>query len=63
MPAALEAACCLRRSFFSLLLSGRYLDSSLKSSVAWFLSRVRLNWLMLGGTFRRWYRIWWGWNE
>lgn len=23
----------------------------------WFLSRALENWLMLGGTFRRWYRI------
>lgn len=98
----LAAASCFSRSFFSTLDSGRYLASSLKSSVAccfddssasdhrqgggratrggkhagradatllrchtydlsrartWFLSRALENWLIDGGTFRRWYRI------
>jgi hypothetical protein len=48
---------CSRRFFLASLSSGLYLAISLKSSVAWFLSRALENWLMEGGTFRRWCRI------
>mmetsp|Transcript_16433 Transcript_16433/g.57418 ORF Transcript_16433/g.57418 Transcript_16433/m.57418 type:complete len:202 (+) Transcript_16433:164-769(+) len=47
------SAAATRRARFSARVSGEYLASRRKSSAAWFFSSARLNWLMLGGTFRR----------
>ena len=54
---AAASAMSLMRAFLSAADSGRYLLSSLKSSVAWFLSSVLVNWLIDGGTLSRSYRI------
>lgn len=52
---SLLSCCCsanfLRRATFSCFVSGRYLINKLNNSVAWFLFKVFLNWLTLGGTF------------
>mmetsp|Transcript_19878 Transcript_19878/g.46555 ORF Transcript_19878/g.46555 Transcript_19878/m.46555 type:complete len:206 (+) Transcript_19878:232-849(+) len=54
-PAVAPAsAAATKRAFFSARVSGEYLLSRRNSSAAWFFSSVRLNWLIAGGTFRRW---------
>ena len=50
-PAAVILATSSIRDAFASLVSGWYFTSSLKSSAAWFLSNVELNWLSAGGTF------------
>src|SRR6478609_8774983 len=53
-----------RRSFFSVLVSGRYLLRSLKAWGAVFLSRTCWNWEIAGGTLRRRLRIFfWRWRR
>ena len=44
-------------AFFSSSSSGRYFRRILKRLVARFLSSVLVNWLMAGGTLRRFWRI------
>ena len=53
LPAASASACAVRRSFFCASSSGRYFMSILNRFVARFLSSVLLNWLIAGGTLRR----------
>merc|ERR1712211_4392 len=53
LPSVRALATATRRFFFSALVSGACLSNNLKSWVAVFLSRVRLNWLTEGGTFNR----------
>merc|ERR1712185_428109 len=52
-PAATAAASALRRSFFSVRVSGLRLFRRRKSCDAWRLSKVLENWLMAGGTLMR----------
>mmetsp|Transcript_47880 Transcript_47880/g.133335 ORF Transcript_47880/g.133335 Transcript_47880/m.133335 type:complete len:205 (-) Transcript_47880:186-800(-) len=54
LPAAVASAASLRRLRFCALVSGWYFSSSLNRFLLWFLSSAFLNWLMEGGTFRRW---------
>ena len=54
---AADAAAAVKRAFFSCFDSGRYLFNSLNNYVAVFLSRVCENWVMAGGTSRRWCRM------
>ena len=50
-PAAVILATSSMRDALASLVSGWYFTSSLKSSAAWFLSKVVLNWWSAGGTF------------
>merc|ERR1719476_369738 len=48
--------CCavsISRFFFASRVSGLYFLSNFKRVVAWFLSIVMLNWLIVGGIFNR----------
>mmetsp|Transcript_27886 Transcript_27886/g.37246 ORF Transcript_27886/g.37246 Transcript_27886/m.37246 type:complete len:207 (+) Transcript_27886:354-974(+) len=56
-PLAAAAAACSRRSALASLVSGRYLTRTFRSSAAWFLSTVRSNMWIAGGTFSLWSRI------
>mmetsp|Transcript_23204 Transcript_23204/g.51539 ORF Transcript_23204/g.51539 Transcript_23204/m.51539 type:complete len:203 (-) Transcript_23204:220-828(-) len=61
-PAAAAAASVSSLPVLAALVSGWYFTSILNSSEAWFLSNVRVNWLMEGGTLRRCSRIFfWRW--
>merc|ERR1712194_616403 len=55
--AFLFSAALRRRAFFSCLVSGLYLLRSLMSLAAWLASTVWVNWLMVGGTLRRWSKM------
>ena len=65
---ACSSARCFKRSFFSARLSGRYFSSNLNNCVEVCLSSVWVNWLIGGGTFKRfnkmlrwrWTRMYWG---
>uniref|UniRef100_A0A2M4B0H8 Putative secreted protein n=1 Tax=Anopheles triannulatus TaxID=58253 RepID=A0A2M4B0H8_9DIPT len=62
LPAALASAAAFRRCAFTIGFSGRYFSSSLSSCWAVGLSRACENWLIGGGTFRRFCRIaFWRW--
>merc|ERR1712105_16478 len=51
LPFTRSSARAFKRCFFSCLVSGLYLSKRRNSWVAVCLSRVSVNWLMLGGTF------------
>ena len=56
-PAAVAFAAASSRSTLELFVSGLYFSRRPMASAAWFLSRQTLNWLMAGGTFSLWSRI------
>merc|ERR1711918_170506 len=56
-PAATAAASALRRSFFSVRVSGLRLFRRRKSCDAWRLSKVLENWLIAGGILMRLSRV------
>ena len=61
-PLAVAWARLLILTSLSAFDSGWYATNNLKSSAAWFLSRVLLNWFRAGGTFKRCKRIFfWRW--
>merc|ERR1719245_928152 len=63
LPLARCSARIFKRVFFSCFDSGLYLSRRRNSWVAVCLSRVWLNWLIGGGTFKRWKRIaFWRWS-
>ena len=54
LPPLLAASASFRSlSFLAALSSGLYFMASLNTDSATFLSTVLVNWLMLGGTFKR----------
>merc|ERR1711937_175398 len=64
LPSLTAVASLRRRSFFSGLVSGRYLLRSLKAWAAVFLSRTCWNCARAGGTFKRIWRIFfWRWRR
>lgn len=48
-----DSAAASRRSVLAAFVSGWIFTKILNNSAAWFLSRVLVNWLIAGGTFKR----------